>query len=323
MADKPEFAYPLSQILSWGIPILIAVAAGTFTLTKFGAQQNVEALRTQPTHAEKQRKAAERRVTELETKRQQSGRSPFEAASLPEPTTTSAVSKEDAAELGTKIEKLEAERLQLIQLLSKAATESLDPKSELPVLLRQLGSDDKSQRDRALSALFTLRDPASFSSLVDFLKNQREEATRGYNPTISEWYDLFLELDDRAAMDLIAKGLAAGDELESDVAFRVLQRHATTPEVIDAMRPYLENVALRSNDTRGRTKAKALLQVLSARKADILAERERATTSAGKGDRRSTREILLGVETMLTNIFNTKPGEIEQGAEGGAVNHTP
>src|SRR5690606_8101915 len=112
---------------------------------------------------------------------------------LPASEVAEELNDEKASELVNRIEALEKERESLISELSKRATASLDPRSEIANLLTQLQSDDSTTRSKAIKGLAELRDPLSFSALVEFLQARTDEATGIGNPSAERWFTILIE----------------------------------------------------------------------------------------------------------------------------------
>lgn len=253
----------IGQAIGWGIPIVLAVAGGVFGLTKLITRQNEKALKRDKEEAEKRAVNAEKQLATLSSSRG------TEDAKLPTPRLPVDVKNQDVSELTEKISELEKEKVQLLDQLSEKTVSSLDPRSELSILVKQLKSDDEDLRSQAIIGLFVLKDPASFSPLIKFLVADRKEATGKNNPGILSWYELLIELDPEGGIEFAVKELESENDYLSRSAYRTLIWELKSVESIEAALPHLKNLALRSESTLGRTHSKVLLSKLEERLKDL------------------------------------------------------
>ena len=160
-------------MISWGLTIIIAVTGGTFALTKYSNEQAIKAL--------------EQRVAIAE----QNGK-PKPPSIQPIKEIPSTSNNQEISELTTQLEKLESEKRDLIEKISKKTVLTFDPRSELSTLISQLESDNKDERSKAVSGLFMLKDPISFQPLLKYFETHTQEATEGVNPFIGKWFTFFI-----------------------------------------------------------------------------------------------------------------------------------
>ena len=118
---------------------------------------------------------------------------------LPDVTRKTATDVNSVDELARKLSIVERERDTLIQELSQKAVGSLDPNSELPILLSQLRSNDRGVYARAIRGLFVLKDRRSFAHLAAYFKTHAE-AVEHSDYSLGAWYELFIDLDPRAGI---------------------------------------------------------------------------------------------------------------------------
>jgi hypothetical protein len=310
MKSNGSILLPLGQVLKCGIPIfvvvLIAVAGGVFKLTMFSTQQHVSALQTQLEAANGRASEAEGRLRATATNE---SASPIAVKqSLPEVTRKAAKDVNSVDELARKLSAVERERDTLIQELSQKALGSLDPNSELPVLLSQLGSSEQEVRRHAVPGLFALKDRRSFAHLTAYFRTHTEEATHG-DFSLWDWYYLFIDLDPHGAMEIVVEGLDSQEFLGSYTAYETLNRRINTVDLIEVAKPCLESFALRSPNSFARTRAKVLLDNLRQRKVDIIKEMEKAKADTDGNDKRSSREILYSIERTVMKLTGTDPNK--------------
>jgi len=176
------------QIIGWGIPIVIAIVGGTFSITKYMSKQQIDTLKTSLEHKTQLANDREKKAKEL-----QANKSSQKVQTLPSMTLEN---DESVEKLADRISELEKERIQLTHQLTQKAINSLDPESELPILLKQLSSEDIKERMAALVGLFALEDPRSFSPLVTYFTQNLEEAIGASSQyTRYDFYDLLFKLN--------------------------------------------------------------------------------------------------------------------------------
>lgn len=289
--SKDHIQVSLKLLLSIGIPAFLVIIGGTFGLTKYISKQNIDTLKTSLEQRTQEVKNLGKKVKEIGA-----NKSPQKTQTLPQVTLDATEDAQSMQKLADRISELEKERVQLTQQLSQKAINSLDPESELPILLKQLKSENAEVRKEAITGLFVLKNPISFAPLVAFFKENVEEATKGYNPSIGKWYDFFFELDPHATLELIVEALDSQDEWQSYIVYSWIENFVEDVELVellDVCRPFLVSLALRSPNSSVRTRAKVMLEKLSERRAELFANGKE------KEGERSQREILLNIEKLI------------------------
>lgn len=310
--SKEQYQVPLMHLLKIGGPILLAIIAGTFAITKYSSQQSINALNTRLEHVNQCKDVAEEKLHRLKSSIASSNSSQDNNV-LPQVTLEASKDTKSTQELASRITELEDERDQLIQQFSQKAIDSLDPNSELPVLLKQLSSDRLESRQEAINGLFLLKDYRSYAPLVKYFIENTEEATRSHrNYSIWDWYRLFFELNPQSTLELLVNTLDVQDDHMSYVAYERLIDYVTSVELIDTCKPLLESLALRSTNSSARTRAKVMLSLLMEKK-DKLLEKERLAAEA-PSDKRSQKEILLRIERILKSMKTHDSNQIEPDA---------
>jgi hypothetical protein len=324
--DKIKFS------LGWVLLMLFTCIAGTFGLTKYAGRENNSALREKNSALKTSLDAANLRAEKAEKAEKELGRirreqplsSPPEIAeSLPNVTLDAAQNAETAKQLAEKLSHVENERDQYLQLLLQNTVNSLDPKSELHTLLEQLSSEDLGEQENALKGLFALKEPASFAPLANFFKKNVMDFTHsGYS--LYDWYRLFVELDPNAGIELLVKDVGSQNRLHADAANHMLYLKIKSVELIDACKPHLKSLALRSPDSTARARAKVMLENFSKKRATLIedekktTEEELAYRKTGKGGRTRT-ELLLNIERLVKELVSREPDKPEQSAPADAT----
>jgi len=184
----------MTTVIGWGITIIIAVAAGTFALTKYYNEQAIKALEQRVAIAEQHSKAGPSQV--IRTKEVPSG-----------------LNNQEMVELTSRLKKLEDEKRDLIEKISKNSVLTLDPRSELSILIAQLESDEKDERAKAIQGLFMLKDPVSFLPLRKYFEARPDEVTEGENPYIGKWFSLFIEVGGIPGIEFVVSQLESTERL--------------------------------------------------------------------------------------------------------------
>ncbi|MBT3355190.1 MAG: hypothetical protein HN402_09730 [Candidatus Scalindua sp.] len=230
-----------STLVGWGITIVIAVAGGTFALTKYLNEQAIKAL--------------EQRIAIAE---QNSGAKPTNTQSRQ--IDPSSLNNKEISELTIRLENLESEKRDLIEKISQKAVLTLDPRSELSTLISQLESKGKEERAKAIDGLFMLKDPVSFQPLLRYLESHPEEATEGGNPFIGKWYSFFIEAGGAQGVEFVASQLESSERFYSEFAYSTIKSEIDSTEAVDITIPILQKIAVSSSSSLARTRSKVLIQ---------------------------------------------------------------
>lgn len=315
--SKDHIKVPLNSLLTIGIPAFLLICGGIFALAKHISQQNIDTLQISLEHQNQVNNKLENKLKELTV-----NNSSQKAQKLPQVTLDATEDAQSTQELADRISELEKERGQLTQQLSQKAINSLDPESELPVLLKQLSSKKAEVRQGAITGLFVLKDPRSFSPLVAHFTQNSEEATNQNTTSIWAWYDLLFELNQQSTIELLVNTMDTQNEYKSYVAYKTLNEHITSIELIDTCKPYLESLALRSTNSSARARAKVLLSKLSEKREELVEKEkkatERATEKKQREGERTQKEILLDIEEFIHNLSLSKLNQIDSVTEPNA-----
>jgi hypothetical protein len=258
----------IQQVITWGIPILVALVGATFAITKYS---NTNALRVLEDRLKLKDDKIQDYAARLSTSQNsaKAGSAPL-AMHLPAREKDMQLNDESTSDLASQIEALEAERDRLLSELSSRATASLDPRSELSNLLAQLKSPDKEMRAKAVEGLIALKDPLSFIALVDFMENHPDEAIRGTTVYLGQWFSVLIQVGGPKGAEYVATQTESTKPGWSETAFSNLQYTLATPELIDGALPALEKCALTHPSTVARTQAKLLIQHLQAKRKEYV-----------------------------------------------------
>ena len=254
----------IQQVVTWGIPTIVAIAGATFALTKYSNKGAIRAL-------EDRLKLKDDKLQDFETQ-ERSQRNAEEdiahahAVYLPVQGVATQINDSETTALAKRIEDLEHQRDLLLSELSTKVTASLDPRSELSNLLSQLQASDKAIRSKAIEGLIALKDPLSFPALVNFFVGHPDEATSGGNPYVSKWFSVFIATGGAKGAEFVVSQIESTNPRWSESAFSTLQYDLDSPELIDGAMPSLESAALRHSSATTRTKAKLLIQYLDTKK---------------------------------------------------------
>jgi hypothetical protein len=276
-----RLSLPLAKILPWAGALIVIVGGATFAITKYATENRVAALEREVAQKEKAIQQLKPSVSNIDA-------TPY----IPEATLQAGPNKQEAQQLVNKIQGLETEKRALISELSKYSQNTLDPKSELFPLVKQLESSSTAERLRALQGLFSLKDPRSIPYLVSYYKRSPDEATQDFNTNIYEWFNLLLHLDRPTGITFILDVLSSGDRYRTLVTVEYLKRLGDKADVAKII-PRLQEVALYSKDAQIRMQAKLLLQ-------------EYQLPSFKPKEPRSMYDILLDIEAAVKKLQKSK-----------------
>jgi hypothetical protein len=144
--------------------------------------------------------------------------------------------------------------------------------------------------------LFSLRDPRSIPYLIAYYNKSPDEATRGANTSIWQWFNLLLSLDRQAGITFMLNVLAAGDRHLGDTALKFLRNTIDGPEEIAKTKERLNEIALHNDDALTRTRAKLLLEHYNAR----------SKPGYQEIDDRSIMEVVLDIESEIKKLRKGK-----------------
>jgi hypothetical protein len=280
-----DVSYPLSKVLPWVGAAVLAVAAGTFALTRYATEQRIAALE----HDISLRDGA---IQQLKATGNASDLSP----PVPQATIDASSSREEARSLLAKINDLESEKIALVSELAKYAKDALDPKSELFPLVTQLDSSSEKDRVQALDGLFGLRDARCIPHLVAYYNQHTEEATRHPGTEIWRWFNLLFGMDRQAGIAFTIDVLTGKDEFNATEAYEFLRDSEFDANDAAKVSDRLREVALRNKDALTRTRAKLLLQYYESRNRPGFQKR----------DDRSLMDVLLDIESDIKKLTKNK-----------------
>jgi len=173
---------------------------------------------------------------------------------------TSTLDDSEVKKLADQVKELENEKLILLGKIEKIASTSLDPMSEVASLLLRLKSQKPEEQGKAIDTLFILKDPVSFEPLTQFFLKDKKQATNGYNPSIREWYELFIQMNENAGIEFAISQFAEGDRFEVTMLNKVLLEYIDNYKRKQIAIPLLKNIALTNDNPSVRTYAKLLIK---------------------------------------------------------------
>ena len=293
LSESTEVKLKLQTIVVAVFTIAVSIAAGTFALTSASRSDHIDALEAKIASAE--------------------------VAQLPLPTIETPTGRLDPElrTLRVRIDDLEKEREALVEELVTKSTDTLDPGSELAGLISQVNSDSSRLRMAGAEGLFLLNDPRAVPTLVGYLNAHRKEAINVRH--MFEWYDMLWETDPQAAIVVGLNNFVSSEPADAERAYEELYRHIWSNRPSASSLSRIETIALTSENSLIRTRAKLLLQRLAEREAfDESREAERMISEQRHNERmeaiegmvqqRTVREILLGIEEKL----GIEPHETDQ-----------
>jgi hypothetical protein len=281
---------PLHKIIPWFAAAVVAIAGGTFAITRYSAEQHISAVEEQNSSQKEQIKVLKEQVQNLQSSPQQKIEN-----SVPSPTLTASANQQETRNLVQKIQELESEKTSLVSKLSIQSQDALDPKSEVASLARQIKDSLKTNRIKALEGLFAIKDSSTLPILLSYYRKDPREATSSMETPIWKWFNVIWSIDDNEALKFMVEVLCSSDQFQSESAYDDLYN---LPDVkyIKFVTPRLKEVALSNSDIMVRTRSKILLQHYQKQKQKDYRSEER----------RSIFQVLLDIESDVKKIRDKK-----------------
>jgi len=289
-----ETQVSVRTIFRWSSIVLPTVVAATFAITKYASSEHTATLRTALEAATQREQDVLQKLHTL-TARESSER---QAPILPDVTIEAAGDSADLKELATRISKLEEERDQLLNQLAQGSQDALEPSSELATLIRQLSSKEPELRKQAVRGLMELKDPRSATALTKYFYEQTDELHPG-GLSIYDWLNGLRSIEPRSAMRFAIQLLESDNEYFADAAYFMLCKEDLNAASIEQSISTLEGLALRSENSLTRTRAKLLVKEYSGR--------FKARTDEGRReDSRSLYQVLYDIEKAVKSLSDDK-----------------
>lgn len=243
--DILDSKLPTGAVLAGGFVLLVAVAGATYQVTKSAMSDQIGALSVELDGLRMQldgesRSADSRNLDDTET---------LPAVMVEQPV--------EVQELVDQIATLEEEKRELQSQLATASTSALAPESELRELLENLEEDDQQVRISAAIGLHSLGDPRSVPALLEYFHRDPDEATRHMSSI--RWMQKIFSLDRDAGIEFTVQLMESDDRNTAEWAYGELMGHIYQ-EYFDEIRPAIEALALTSQKTLVRTRAKLILK---------------------------------------------------------------
>ncbi len=178
---------------------------------------------------------------------------------LPKKVKYEALANPETRKLIEQVEKLEKEKSLLLKQLSQSAVTSLDPNSEVSILLNQLKNNIRPEG--SIATLFKIKSPVSFEPLQSyFLKNYDGEQWL-LKQLNTAWYEFFFSVDEDAGLKFAVSQLENEKENINSV-YSFLSRSIDSKKHCDIVTPELERIAVSNSNSEVRGNAKLLLQCI-------------------------------------------------------------
>ena len=195
----------------------------------------------------------------------------------------------DAKKLSEEIKFLEKQKEFLLKNLEEMSILSIDPRSEVGELSKQLSTvDDGKGKAKIINTLFALGDPITFQVLWSYFFKNPESVTTGHMPGIIQWIWLFDSMNPDYGTDFCIELVKGGSEFNGETAFQELDKRIREGRKLKAKQLLdIKQIALTSGDATVRMKMKMLLSSI-----------ERFKTEKPR-DSRSMFQVVLDIERKL------------------------
>ena len=267
--EKKKLSLSVTQVITGLFALIVIVVGATYLITKDSISDNNEALKTVNEHLDK----------ELESYKKKDSK-------IPIVTMESTSDSTQVKELFEKINKLEKERDILYKELIATSYSALDPKSELQQLLKALKSKDENLRKDALKALFMLKDSNSLEIMRKYYFDNLDEFSNGFRTM--DWINFMWDINYDVGIDFTIDLLQLDEPYTSEYAFTFLKQYIVGNDLMNKIINKLKPVALTSESTIVRTRAKYIIKEYNYR-----------IETDDKHDSRSIMNVLLDIEKLL------------------------
>ncbi|WP_172380951.1 hypothetical protein [Vibrio sp. Vb339] len=155
-----------------------------------------------------------------------------------------------------KVELLEKEKSELLKQLSKTAVVSLDPNSEVSILLDQLSKGVRVED--TVSTLFKIQSPISFEPMLQYFVEHLDDSYFVAGELDTLWLEFFLSVDEEAGLNF-SISLFENGSISPDRLYSFLKRNLRTYKSCQIATPGLERIAQTNSNSEVRGNAKLLL----------------------------------------------------------------
>lgn len=227
------------------VAAIVTTAGGVFAITRYMNEKQVNVL-------EQRLELAETKATDVQSLLDNMASN--QSSVVPEELRANALNEPETKIVVDRVRELEKEKSDLIRQLSDSAVVSLDPDSEVRLLLQQLKKNVRT--DETVSTLFNIASPVTFEPMVSyFLEHSKGESFVG-GKIVPSWFDYFFSIDEIAGVRFAATQLQQYPDFAYSFLFHMVKSQRFCGEVKEE----LKQVALTSQVSEVRGKAKLLLQ---------------------------------------------------------------
>jgi len=167
-----------------------------------------------------------------------------------------ALGKPETRELLEKVEELEKEKSILLKQISTMSVSSLDPKSEVNLLLKQV--HEGIRPEDSISSLFTIKSPISFEPLQAYFLEHFKGDRMLLGQLNTTWYDFFISVDEEAGFKFALSQLES-ERKHSHSLYSFLARSINSKKRCDLVTDELKRIAATNPNSEVRANAKLLL----------------------------------------------------------------
>ncbi|MBB1455502.1 hypothetical protein [Pseudoalteromonas sp. SG43-5] len=229
---------------------LTVLCGGVFAITKYANQNQIQVVK-------EQLKFEQAKVLDLKDSLSKKQNSSSNEINLPKQIKVDALANPKTRELIDKVEQLEKEKSELLKQLSISAVTSLDPNSEVSILLEQLSKGTRVED--TISTLFKIKSPISFEPMASYFIKHDEGASIISGQLVSDWFEFFTLIDETAGLSFAISRLANVKSNQYFV-YGFLSRSINSKNRCDMVSQDLERIALTHDNAEIRGNAKLLLE---------------------------------------------------------------
>ncbi|MFO4724106.1 hypothetical protein V5H08_18090, partial [Vibrio cholerae] len=236
------------QFLGVIAAVVITTGGAVFAGTKYLNEQQVQVL--------KERLELEQTKPKHTPKNMASETIPTIQVIVPQSVQDDALADPKTRALVEKVELLEKEKSELLKQLSKTAVVSLDPNSEVSILLDQLSKGIRVED--TVSTLFKIQSPISFEPMLQYFVEHLDDSYLVAGELDTSWLEFFLSVDEEAGLNF-SISLFENGSISPDRLYSFLKRNLRTYKSCQIATPELERIAQTNSNSEIRGNAKLLL----------------------------------------------------------------
>lgn len=236
------------QFLGAMATVALTVGGAVFAGTKYINEQQVQVLKERLELEQNKSKHAQKVSVSESTATIQ--------VVVPQSVQDNALADPETRALVEKVELLEKEKSQLLKQLSKNAIVSLDPNSEVSILLDQLSNGVRVED--TVSTLFKIQSPISFEPMLQYFVEHLGDGLLVAGELETSWLEFFLSVDEEAGLKFSTSLFEEGS-ISPDRLYAFLKRNLRSYESCQIAAPELERIAQTNSNSEIRGNAKLLL----------------------------------------------------------------